>query len=241
MFGQRFVIDSYITNNVTFDRIVYNNTKVRRMLPSFLDVMFALGNSAAGQLLMPELKKYHYSLNLVSLRYLIDTYTDNFWSNSIYNLWLLSIRTLNPQTDRSLLPEFMQTSAWWQQKLNTQLSAWTELRHDNLLYAKQSYTGGVVCSYPYGFVEPNPQFYSSMKLIAEKTLAKLKGLSLTNNSLESYFNNFASVMDTLKTLAEKELNNIPFSDLEIDFLKHVIYDKTFCGITLSGWYYDLNI
>jgi hypothetical protein len=28
-----------------------------------------------------------------------------------------------------------------QEKINTQLAGWSQLRHDNLLYAKQSYTG----------------------------------------------------------------------------------------------------
>jgi len=56
----------------------------------------------------------------------------------------------------------MKTAAFWQQKMNTQLASWTELRHDNLLYAKQSYTGGTVCSYPYSFVEPFPEFYSAL-------------------------------------------------------------------------------
>lgn len=238
LFGQRFVIDSYITNNVTYDRININGNKILRMLPSLLDVMFALGNSAAAQLLKDELERYNYSSNLASLRYLIDSYSDNFWKNSIYNLWLNSIKALNPKTDRSNYPEFMQTAAWWQQKLNTQISSWSELRHDNLLYAKQSYSPGWVCSYPYGYVEPIPEFYSTMKLLATETLNKLISLSLTD-SLQNYFNHFVSVMDTLYTLAEKELNNIPFTVSEINFLKHVVYDTPGCAPAFSGWYYDL--
>ena len=63
-------------------------------------------------------------------------------------MWLNSIRKLNPPKDRSALPQFMQTAAFWQEKLNTQLSSWAQLRHDNLLYAKQSYTGGVpICPF----------------------------------------------------------------------------------------------
>lgn len=239
LFGQRFVIDSYITNNVTFDRIIFNGKKVLRMLPSLLDIMFALGNSAAAQLLRKELELYNYSSNLASLRYLIDSYDNNFWKNSIYNLWLNAIRTLNPPYERSVYPEFMQTAAWWQQKLNTQLASWTELRHDNLLYAKQSYTGNVICSYPYGFVEPIPEFYSSMKLISAETLSKLNSLSLSDASLKDYFENFSNVMDTLKTLAEKELHKIPFNNFETNFLKRVVYDIPLCGTTLTGWYYDL--
>jgi hypothetical protein len=156
LFGQRFVIDSYITSSVVFDRIMYQDEKVCRLFPSTLDVLFPLGNDAAAQLLIDELDNYHYSTNLAALRYLIDHYDNDFWSSTMYNHWLQLIRSLNSPDDRNSLPDFMKTAAYWQQKMNTQLSTWTELRHDNLLYAKQSYSGGTICSYPYSFVEPFP-------------------------------------------------------------------------------------
>ena len=143
LFGQRFVIDSYVTGSVVYDRIIYNQNKICRLFPSTLDILFALGNDASAQLLTEELESYHYSSNLAALRYLIDHYQDDFWTGSIYNMWLKTIRQLNTPSNRQHLPQFMQTGAWWQQKMNTQLSSWTELRHDNLLYAKQSYTGAV--------------------------------------------------------------------------------------------------
>jgi hypothetical protein len=38
---------------VVYDRIRYQGEAVTRMLPSTLDILFALGNDAAGQLLQP--------------------------------------------------------------------------------------------------------------------------------------------------------------------------------------------
>ncbi len=55
VFGQRFVIDSYVTGQVVYDRILYDQNKPCRLLPSTLDIMFALGNDASTQLLLPEL------------------------------------------------------------------------------------------------------------------------------------------------------------------------------------------
>ncbi|MBI4811462.1 MAG: DUF3160 domain-containing protein, partial [Ignavibacteriales bacterium] len=49
LLGQRFIIDSYITGQVVYDRIKFNDVKIRRMLPSTLDVLFALGNDASAQ------------------------------------------------------------------------------------------------------------------------------------------------------------------------------------------------
>ena len=58
LFGQRFVIDSYVTGSVVFDRISFNNLIICRLFPSTLDPIFALGNDAAGQLLKPKLDQY---------------------------------------------------------------------------------------------------------------------------------------------------------------------------------------
>ncbi len=241
LFGQRFVIDSYITGSVVFDRI-----KAKRMLPSTLDILFALGNDASAQLLQAELDKYKYSKNLAALRYLIDSYDFDFWNNSIYNLWLNSIRTLNPPKDRNNLPAFMQTAAWWQQKINSQLASWTELRHDNLLYAKQSYTGGTTCSYPCSYVEPIPEFFNSISLLARNTMQKLNDISSLKNYVKHgcniYFSRFSNVADTLSIIAQKELEKTSLNENEMGFLKRLLYNNPdqMCGVPrYIGWYPDL--
>ncbi|MGD8782595.1 MAG: DUF3160 domain-containing protein [Ignavibacteria bacterium] len=239
LFGQRFVIDSYVTANVVFDKIKFNNVFIRRMLPSSLDMLFALGNDAAAQLLETELEKYKYSTNLASLRYLIDNHDEEFWSSSIYNSWLNSIRALNPPGDKSNLPEFMQTAAWWQQKMNGQLAAWTELRHDNLLYAKQSYTGGVTCVYPYSYVEPVPQFFESMSLLADVMKEKLNNVGIDEASINNYFENFGGYCDTLANIADKELSGTAFSDSDKNFLQRMLSEQLVCGGVYDGWYFNM--
>ncbi len=238
LLGQRFIIDSYVTANVVFDKIVYQNTRVLRMLPSTLDILFALGNNASAQLLTAELEKYHYSPNLAAMRYLIDNYGDDFWNVSLYNLWLNSIRKLNPPEQRQDLPMFMQTGGWWQEKMNTQLASWAQLRHDNLLYAKQSYSGGVICSYPYSYVEPIPEFFNAIKLFASSA----KNFFETKINLDwtvYYFDNVMKICDTLTTIAEKELKKEQLSNVETSFLKRMLYEANVCGIYFDGWYSKL--
>lgn len=241
LLGQRFVIDSYITGSVVYDKIIANGEKMRRMLPSSLDVLFALGNNAAAQFLDAELKEYKYAPNLAALRYLVDSYEDDFWNSSLYNSWLSSIRTLNPPKDRAGFPKFMQTAAWWQQKMNTQLASWAQLRHDNLLYAKQSYSGGITCTYPKSFVEPIPAFYRSVRTFSEVALKKLNTLAIADTSAKSrmlrYFDAMGMVMDTLESIATKELAHKPLSGAEEMFLKTMIFDvPQGCGTVLAGWY-----
>jgi len=232
MFGQRFVIDSYISANVVYDKV-----KLKRMLPSTLDILYGIGNDAAVQLLVDDLETYQYSPNLLGVRYLVDAYDDDFWNSTIYNGWLNSIRKLNPPADRTIYPKFMQTAAWWQQKMNSQLASWTELRHDNLLYAKQSYTGGATCSYPYSYVEPLPEFYSAMKEIALNFKKKMIELNYSDERIEKYFDHFYSVNDTLETIASKELSGTGLNNSEILFLQTMLAEEpSVCVIEYTGWY-----
>ncbi len=240
LFGQRFVIDSYVTGSVVFDKISYYGEKICRLYPSTLDVLFSLGNNAAIQLLIDELNAFHYSTNLAALRYLIDHYDTEFWESSLYNYWLNSIRILNPPEDRTNLPEFMKTAAFWQEKLNTQLASWTQLRHDNLLYAKQSYTGGTLCSYPYSFVEPFPEIYNNISTYCQEAYSFFNNLDISDEykySILDYYTYFKQTSDTLNFISQKELNGEALNSQEALFLKKMIYSTPASyGDTLDGWY-----
>lgn len=240
LLGQRFIIDSYITAQVVYDRIKYNNYKVWRPLPSTLDVLFGLGNDASGQLLKTELDNYHYSTNLASLRYLINGYDSTFWNSSLFNIWLNGIRQLNPPTQRINLPPFMTTAAWWQEKMNTQLGSWTELRHDNLLYAKQSYTGGITCSFPHSYVEPYPELYITMKNFGIKLKEIIQPLTFSQDYwkvlITQYCDNLSGSCDTLSGIAVKELNNISITNREISFLHSMLQYNPDDYYSYNGWY-----
>ncbi len=241
LYGQRFVVDSYVTGNVVYDKIRYNNTPIRRMLPNPLDVLFALGNDAALQLLQSEIEQYKYAQNLGSVRYMIDSYQQDFWQFSFYNSWLAAIKALNPpnRNKRDELPLFMRTGAYWQQKMNTQLGSWAELRHDNLLYAKQSYTGIPICSYPYSYVEPFPDFYKSLKTISDLTITAFNQFSqfYAKEKIIQYFMNFKSSCDTLEIISQKELENQSLSSQEIGFLTRMMrYNTQGCSVGYDGWY-----
>ena len=236
LFGQRFVIDSYVMASVVYDKVADPKP---RMLPSSLDVLFALGNDAALHLLEPELNEYNYAKQLAGLRYLIDSYDSEFWNSTLYKGWLGAIRTLNPPKDRRDLPRFMQTAAWWQQKMNTQLASWAQLRHDNLLYAKQSYSGGIGCSYPKGYVEPIPEFYDAVARYAERGNEIFSEMNLTQ--VAAYFEMLEETSRTLEEIARKELAHLPLTEDEVAFLQSTLSRQTIgCGdVMYTGWYPSL--
>ncbi len=243
LLGQRFVIDSYVFSNVVFDRVTFNGVKVWRPLPDPLDAIFVLGNDAALPLLQQELERYHYASELDALRYLVDAYEPSFWQQSLYNVWLDAIRSLKPLKERSSHPYFMQTAAWQQQKLNTQLASWTHLRHDNLLYAKQSYTGGTACSFPHSFVEPYPQFYHILGEFAARAadfFAQRPENHWLLPRMVEFFKTMHPLMTKLERLAQKELEGEKFSEAEITWLKQMLFYELGSGAPpFSGWYSDL--
>ncbi|PKL84763.1 MAG: hypothetical protein CVV22_11290 [Ignavibacteriae bacterium HGW-Ignavibacteriae-1] len=233
LMGQRPIIDGFITANVTYDKILYKGGKVGRMVPQTLDILFSLGNDAAIQLMQKELKKYPYSSNLAALRYLIDSYDDSFWDENVYGSWINSIRSLNPPLNRENLPPFMQTAAWWQKTMNTQLASWAELRHDFLLYGKQPYTNGDLCSYPHGYVEPVPELYEEMKNLVKRINDFLP------YTIQNTYHYWEYACDNLKSISEKILAGEEYSESDIDFLCSTIKKDMSCGGADLGWYMGL--
>lgn len=240
LLGQRFVIDSYVFSNVVYDRILWKGQKVQRVLPNPLDAMFVLGNSQVLPLLQKDFDQFPYWGALHNLRWLVDQHPPQFWQANLYNLWLDSLRQLNPPTTSDKFPFAMRTEAWRDKTANTQLASWAQLRHDTLLYAKQSYTGGVACEHPSAYVEPYPAFFAKLK-----TMGGLAGQALTNvktkepwmkDSLAKFFADWQEHMGKLELAATHELSGQGTTAEDVAFLKGVIMAGNICGVTYSGWY-----
>ena len=244
LFGQKFLIDSYVFSEVVYDRIVYQDKKIYRALPDPLDAMAALGNEDALALLETELDSFKYAYKMASLTYLIDAYDETFWEQSLYNTWLSAIRELNPPATSVKLPYFMQTTAWHHEKLNTQLTSWAQLRHDNILYGKQSYTGGTGCSFPYTYVEPYPGLYNRLEVFASNAKDFFEEILPDEKfeakaSITGYYGKYEEIMASLKEISHKELNRDPLNEVEIAFLKTMINEYMSSGPYIDGWYNDL--
>ena len=161
---------------MVFDRVLPEGGD-RRMLPSTFDAAFAaLGNTHAVPLLAAELGKYkNYPAALHRSRLLADNHEPAFWSGSLYHAWLGTLRAMSPEPNLNApaaggpgLPGVARTQAWSRRVLNTQLASWAELRHDTLLYAKQSYTGYPVCEFPDAYVDPYPEMWKALVAYAQR-------------------------------------------------------------------------
>lgn len=246
--GQRFLFDSFILANVVFDKV-----QSLRLMPDPQDVLFALGNDASAQLLESEIAKHKYAENLAALRFLTNALDTTYWNASMYTSWLQAIRGLNPPRERSSLPMFMRTAAWWQKSMNTQLASWTELRHDNLLYGKQSYTGELGCYYPTAFVEPVPEVYRAIGTAASILKSALDMVVPADSPTETYqtremracLATFDRVTTILAAIAAKELSAtpVPLDDEEKELIDNWIMRSPMgaggCATTYDGYYPQL--
>jgi hypothetical protein len=244
LLGQKFLIDSYIFSEVVYDRIIFNEEKIPRGLPDPLDVMAVLGNEDAMALLKDTMETYKYAYKISSLKYMVDAYDEDFWQQSLYNTWLSAIRELNPLSSSEDIPYFMKTTAWHHEKLNTQLTSWAQLRHDNILYGKQSYTGGTGCSYPLTYIEPYTDFYQRLQYFSENAAdffeIVFNGFDFQSKTgIIKYYSRYAEIMGIFKEIAVKELSGVALNDEEIVFLKTMISQYMASGPSITGWFNDL--
>lgn len=250
LFGQRYVVDSHVFSNVVYDRV--QRGKVKRMMPDPLDAAFAaIGNNQAGQLLLPQVKEWGYAPDLHSMRLLVDAHPAEFWNANLYNHWLTSLRALSPSAEltdykAAGLPEIAATEAWGRRLINTQLASWAELRHDTILYAKQSYTGGASCEFPDAYVDPYPGFYKAIGELAAKgsevvSVLDLSGEPWLAEQIPTYFKRLQEIAGKLEAMAEHQRTGTPFTDEQMAFINEAVHVQLGCGDPESadGWYAKL--
>ncbi|MGK3996677.1 DUF3160 domain-containing protein [Sorangium sp. So ce1024] len=252
LLGQRYVVDAHVFSNVVYDRV--KGGAVKRMMPSPLDVGFAaLGNDQAGQLLAPELGQFDYAPDLHMMRVLVDAHPEDFWGKSLYNRWLGALRELSPARalgDGGELPGVTKTEAWGRRLLNTQLASWAELRHDTLLYAKQSYSGGATCEFPDAYVDPYPAFFARIAELAEHGGQIVSTLDLSKRPsfdprieqhLPEYFSQLHDVARTLGEMAANQRAGLPLTPEHLEFINQAVKVQRGCGSPFgaTGWYAQL--
>ena len=238
--GQRFILDSHLLGR-TVEWYVKGRNK-----PLLEEVSFCLGNNAATPVVAPDITKYTisegdyrpYHARLGASRVLFEKYP--YWQRNLYTLWFDALRALSEPLNENV-PLVMRSRSWQDKQMNTQLASWAELRHNTILYAKQSYTGGVTCFYPDGYVEPYPRFYRAIGMIVSRLAEFCKQMGVS--SLPFNFGTWTTVTETLAAIAEQELQGKSLTEEHIGFLNEMLATEprmVGCGETVfDGWYVGL--
>jgi hypothetical protein len=249
-------------SKVVFDDILWNQDKVQRRIPSGLDVAFAVFandhltpvlverfNDRAGLRFRDGLPYQH---NLAAARGVIDSLPPADWNESLYARWLGCLRALSQGSREGIFPEATRSRAWGLRVVNTQLGSWSELRHDSVVYVKQSHTRHSECDFPTGYVEPVPQFWARLEAMARwaatspELAAPLAAANPLRDRHAEFLKTFAARVAVLRQIAERQAAGQELNDDQTLFLKQVVTKmrpdrrtESGGGPVYSGWYFDL--
>jgi hypothetical protein len=207
--GQRYIPDSYAFQQLVWP-YVGKEPDNKRDLPMGLDVMTVLGSDQAYRIAKEDYKQdtfENWETQLAKINREFVDRTDGVWPANLYTGWLESLQDImRMPDDRS--PAFMRTREWARKSLNTALGSWTELRHDTILYAKQSVTAegdGGEEPESQGYVEPYPAFYARIAELAASLRQSLTHYGLGDPEINSKLETMVGLAQTLAAIAEKEL------------------------------------
>ncbi len=246
LMGQRFIVDSRIFQELTYPKV--GDAERRRLMPKGLDVMAALGSDRARSLLDadPVDRAYaNYASQSAKMRAEIAAIDQATWSSNLYYSWLWTLQALLPPAGEGY-PSFMRNQAWTDKSLSTALASWSELKHDTVLYGKQSGAecgGGDEPPPVRGYVEPNVELYARLRHLTKVSREGLvaRGLVEAEGPVDTAFQNFDDLLTFLVRASEKELRNEPLTREEYDQIRY--YGAQLESMTLSvideglsGWY-----
>ena len=197
-----------------------------RGFPRGLDVMSLLGSNRAMEILWEDddTNYRNYTTQYAKLKREVDSFNVSDWNKNLYWSWLYALRPLLKEFGAGY-PTFMQTTAWQDKELTTALSSWAELRHDTILYAKQSYTMTDMAAPPpekpvVGYVEPVPEFYNRLLALTRMTNKGLGEMDVLDSSAEYRLGSLERVLERLVELSGKELGNKELTREDYDFIKN---------------------
>jgi hypothetical protein len=236
IFGQKFTFDAWILNDLTAGQ---EATPVKLpSTPSALFIPAALGDMAAknysGQFLkssagFSDADVAGFMTKLAAKSSDLQKIKPDEWMAALGSGWLDVLSSLTRQYG-SNYPLYMQSPAFSDKQIQTFLGSYTELKHDTLLYAKQSYAekgGGGDDNLPpvppvvKGFVEPNMDFWSKLLTLIDTN----KQMFNANNVFQNHtalprLQDFRNIVSFYQGIAQRELNGQPITEDEYEQLRN---------------------
>jgi hypothetical protein len=218
---QRYQPDAEVLQEM----VDYKSTPTKRDVPKGLDVLAAMGCSAAERILIDELNEPsrwdQYKPTLERMKARMDSID---WQANASTQWMQAVKTVTETPQNA--PYFMLTDLWDRKSLNTALASWAELKHDAILYAKQPFGaecggGGPPDPVVRGFVEPNVSFWQKAIGLVDQIQEVLKRYQLSTDKTEELYVYIREPAEFLLHLSEKELRGELLSDVECDQLEYI--------------------
>jgi len=254
--GQRFIPDSYAMGRLVSPgagalegdpeafTAVLTPVGYVRGFPRGLDVMALLGSERAEDWLfdLGDDAYTHYADSFDELQTYFADQEPSDWHRNLYWGWLYSLQPLLGEPAAGT-QTFMQTDAWRDKSLNTALASWAELRHDTILYAKQSYTPGFNTSTSEppqyevpGYVEPNPEFFARLLALNEMTLTGLGELGVLDPGARDRLEALSGLLGQMLDISVRELAGLALTATDHQLLRNLAdgLDQVLGGLEPAG-------
>jgi hypothetical protein len=237
LMGQRFIPDSYMFQHLVFPAAnAYTGNATEppftmasdgvRGYPRGLDLMALLGSREALHILIDEgdTDYEYYWKQFGELKDEFGALGVTDWNVNLYWSWLYSLRALLEEPAQRV-PNFARTAAWQRHQLQSALASWTQLRHDTILYAKQSYTPTrtalpPVPDYP-GYIEPVPAFWGRLLALTRMTSVGLSDLGVLSDTADERLANLETLLERMVEITRKQLENEPLSDQDAQYIRNL--------------------
>lgn len=264
LIGQTYTYDAEMFRDLIYDYVkkkTVGDTEYKRVLPDFLDVPAALNSETAKKLLHEVKEKngltaydypnYEENLNILNNTMPKAIKEDN--SDILYVKWMKALYRLIENEDKNeSYPSFMKNDEWKKKRLETFGGSYAELKHDTILYAKQTYgaaekgEGGLSEFFDSetieyddkGYVEPEVEVYNELYLLANNMKEKFGKMEMIGDTDKEFLDNFATLSLKLKAISEKELKNENLSDEEYELIRGYGGDIEHLIIDSGAYEYD---
>lgn len=231
MFGARTVPDVEPLEALVHDRVP------GRFELGFADVGYLLGHDRARAYLGDELARFPaLAAQLVAGRARLREGGGR--GDDLYRRWLAAVLALAAPTTGAA-PSFMRTEAWADERLNSALVGYAQIRHNYVLLAGQGYDA-YGCEIPDGYVEPAVEVFDALLAFARRARA-------VDPAQAGYFARVEGVLATLRAIAVTERAGRPLSEAQrrwLGMVSEYIPSGGYGGSSgeppkYTGWYFDL--
>ncbi len=235
--GTRFVADSFL-----LDQLIYPNVGTAakpRLLPSGLDLAAAFGSKPAESALAATgaTAYANYLGQLKTVQAAVAARAPGDWGGTVYDAWLAALQPMFVPHGKAF-PDFMRTQAWASKDLQSGLGSYTELKHDTVLFAKQSSAEGggpVPKVLPRDWVEPDPAAFGRLAAAADLLEQGLGQRNLLTTPAASLLSTEIDLFRFLERVAASELAGTSLAAADANRLRFIggeleaIWWRTYLG------------
>lgn len=225
LLGTRFVLDSYILDQLVSPNVKDNPAGDRRLLPSGLDVAATFGSAKARQELdrsgAMAFKGYPEQLERMTSQ--VAERPPAAWGGTVYDAWLYALQPVLA-SHGTAYPPMMRTDAWAAKNLQSGLGSYAQLKHDTILYTKQSVAeggGDTLPPPPRNWVEPEPVAFARLAAAVDLLRDGLSRRGLLSKEQRELATETSSLLALFARVAADELRGKAITKADNETLGYV--------------------